>query len=70
MLSEGMKSNDNYIDKAMSIIDSSYMNDLTVDKLAEQLNITRSYLFSLFKEETGMSPKQHLIKVRLERAAN
>ena len=69
ILSEQMLKNEDYVEKAKSFIESNYMNDLTVKEIAEQLSITRNYLYSLFREKTGVSPKQYLVRVRLQKAA-
>lgn len=68
-LSEQMEAANDYVSKAKSMIDSEYMNDLKVEQIASSLNINRSYLFSIFKKQVGLSPSQYLIRVRMERAA-
>lgn len=69
MLPEQTEVPDNYVEKARSMIESEYMNNLKVEKIADSLSINRSYLFSLFKKQMGLSPSQYLIQVRMERAA-
>lgn len=68
-LSEAGEVTNDYVDKAKSMIDSEYMTDLSITSIANSLNINRSYLFSLFKKQLGISPRQYLIRVRLEKAA-
>ena len=68
-LSEQMETSKDYVEKAKSMIESEYMNDLTVAQIADSLSINRSYLFSIFKKKVGLSPRQYLIRVRMERAA-
>jgi AraC-like DNA-binding protein len=41
----------------------------TISGLARRLSISQSHLSRLFRQETGASPKQYLIDLRLERAA-
>lgn len=42
--------------------------DLSLDLLASQINFSSHYFASLFKQSTGRSPHQYIIKCRLERA--
>lgn len=42
--------------------------DLSLDLLASQINFSSHYFASLFKQSTGISPHQYIIKCRLERA--
>lgn len=58
-----------YVEKAIHYIRSEYMKNITVQQIAERLNIDRSYFSTLFKEETGFSPQQYLIHLRLNKAA-
>ena len=44
-------------------------NGITVQEIADRLNLNRSYLSTLFKERQGIAPQQDLLKVRMERAA-
>ncbi len=57
-----------YVDKALHYIHSEYMNEITVHGLADRLNLDRSYFSTLFKETTGVSPMQYLIRLRMEKA--
>ncbi|MBQ7916515.1 MAG: helix-turn-helix domain-containing protein [Firmicutes bacterium] len=60
----------NYVEQALRYLNAGYMNEnISIGILADTLNINRSYLYSLFKEHTGMSPQQYLIKLRMEKAA-
>ena len=51
-------------------INQNYMNDITVKEIAEELNITESYMISRFKEETGNTPAMYLRQVRIKEAAH
>ncbi|EAQ79938.1 Helix-turn-helix, AraC type protein [Blastopirellula marina DSM 3645] len=42
--------------------------DLSLNQLAEQANVSRSHFVRLFRQTTGESPKQFLLKLKLERA--
>lgn len=56
------------IEAAKHIIKFNYSTDLTLTKLADRLNLNPTYFSRLFKEKTGMSPKQYILKIRMDRA--
>lgn len=58
-----------YVEKALHCMRSEYMNHITVQQIADRLNLDRSYFSTIFKEETGLSPQQYLMNLRLEKAA-
>ena len=41
---------------------------LRVEEIAESVNLSPSYLRQLFKTETGLSPLQYLMELRMRRA--
>lgn len=45
-----------------------YMNDLSLNYLSKIMYISPGYMSEIFKEETGYSPIQYLIKIRLHKA--
>ena len=56
------------IPTAIQIIDYNFNNDITVERLAETLHLNASYLTRKFTAETGISPKQYILRKRIERA--
>lgn len=66
---ESGKRQSDYIDKALNYISTSYMNDISVEKLAAQLNLDRCYFSTLFRERVGISPGKYISNYRLEKAA-
>ncbi len=57
------------LEKAQSYIDQNYQDpDLTIQKLADHLFISASYLSLIFKKEAGQTFLKYLISVRLEAA--
>lgn len=58
-----------YIKKALNYMNSEYVNGITVQQVAERLNLDRSYFSTAFKEKIGVSPQAYLINLRMERAA-
>ncbi len=49
-------------------IKSNYYNPLQINDIAKNFYITRSYMYTLFKREMGVSPKEYLIEQRIEKA--
>lgn len=41
---------------------------LTIERLADEVGIDRSHLYRLFKQRTGLSVKDYLIQLRMDRA--
>jgi len=69
ILMEGTDADVNQMDLALSCLHSEYANGITIQQVAERLNMNRSYFSELFKERMGMSPQKYLIQLRLEKAA-
>ncbi|MEG2086700.1 MAG: AraC family transcriptional regulator [Angelakisella sp.] len=61
-------SNEEYVQKVIDIIKSSYSNQIKVMEIADRLSLNRSYLSRIFKEQTGMAIKEYLIDYRLNQA--
>lgn len=58
-----------YVTAAKRYIEENYMKPISVADMAHMLNLDRSYFSTVFRRETGTSPKQYLASVRLEHAA-
>ena len=58
----------NYIDAVLAYIDDNYMKDISSSDIANFIRLNRSYLFKLFKQQTGMSVSQYLIQYRINKA--
>ena len=58
-----------YVTRALSCIHAEYDHELTVEQLAGRLGLDRSYFSDLFREKTGVTPGQYLIRLRMEKAA-
>ena len=54
--------------KALAFIDCNFTDDLSISDLADYVGMSRSAFSRLFKNETGRSPQNHLIEVRLEQS--
>ena len=66
---DNAKSDTDYVQKAINCINAEYINGITIQQVADRLNINRSYLSDLFKKRMGISPQKYLIQLRLEKAA-
>lgn len=58
-----------YVEQAISCIETEYMMDISISQIAKRLSLDRSYFSTLFKKYTGVSPQQYLSDFRLEKAA-
>ncbi|MCF2947873.1 AraC family transcriptional regulator [Paraglaciecola aquimarina] len=56
------------VESAKSYIQSHYQEDIDIDKLAAQLNISRAYLMRTFKQQSGQTINQYLTEWRIELA--
>ena len=63
------KVKDFYIKEALAFIDHNYMNDISVEDIAESSGLNRSYFGKIFKESVGKSPQEFLISYRMIKAA-
>ena len=57
-----------HVQKVESFIQARYMENITVEQIAQQMNLDRRYLTRLFKEKTGKTIQEYLIEVRLKEA--
>ena len=57
-----------YTEQAIHYITKEYMNDISVADIADRIGITRSYLAKCFNYTLDMSPKQFIIKYRMDKA--
>ncbi len=51
-----------------SYINDNYMNEISLDMFAKDMYLSQVYISKIFKEETGSSPINYLIKTRLSKA--
>ncbi len=56
------------VDDVINIIRHSYEQNIGVGDIAEMLHINPCYLSRLFKEKTGVSPKEYLLSYKVNRA--
>jgi YesN/AraC family two-component response regulator len=46
----------------------NYMRSISLDRISKDIYLSPVYLSKIFKEETGESPINYLIKIRLDKA--
>lgn len=64
----GIGDKGDYIDFVKEYIALHYMEDISLNEVADILKLSRTYLSTLFKKEVGISFSQYLIDFRLNRA--
>lgn len=69
LLQEQTEQQTDYVEKAIHFMRSEYMLNITVQGLADRLNLDRCYFSVLFKERTGVPPVRYLMQLRMEKAA-
>lgn len=60
----------NYVLSAIEFIQNNFFNNIKVHDVAAHIGISRNYLFTLFKEAMGHSPKEYIAHFKLSRACN
>ena len=59
------KTKPDYVQFVMDYVQSSYMHKLSVQSIADQLNLDRSYLARQFKKRTNQSIQSYILHVRI-----
>ena len=57
-----------YAEEALNFIESNYCDPITIQDIADHLNINRSYLHRVFKAFTGISIQNYLLDYRIRQA--
>ena len=57
-----------YVDNALAFIEQNYQNEVTVEDIARNAGLNRSYFGKVFRDAMGVSPQQFLIGYRIEKA--
>lgn len=63
-----LKYTDRRVQAAVDFMKANLHRAIDLDEIAEAINISSSYISMLFKTETGFSPIDYLIRLRLEKA--
>ncbi len=56
------------VNTIISFINENYMKNISLDKISKNMYLSPVYISRIFKEETGESPINYLIKTRLNKA--
>lgn len=60
--------NNPYVEKALVYINGHYMEDINVNRIADEICLNRCYFSVLFKKYTGVSVPQYLTELRVSQA--
>lgn len=60
---------DFYIQEAIAFIDQNFQNDISVEEIADNCGLNRSYFSKIFKEALGRTPQAFLLNYRMTKAA-
>lgn len=58
-----------YTNEAITFISQNYALPITIEDMAQRLNLDRGYFGKIFKEVIGQAPQEFLIHYRMSRAA-
>jgi len=56
------------VNQIVTYLDAHYNEKISLDRIAQNMYLSPVYISKIFKEETGESPINYLIKIRLEKA--
>ena len=62
--------NDSRIEMAIGLMETKYPVHLSVDDIADEIGLERSYFSVLFKEKTSVSPHKYLTSLRIRKACD
>lgn len=57
-----------YVKNAIRFVRNNYQNKIRVTDIANEICVSRSYLYKLFERSCGMSPQEYLIRFRISKA--
>ena len=57
-----------YLEEAVRYIKAHHHEQITVESIARYVGISRKYLYAIFKNALGISPKDYVIDYRMEKA--
>jgi len=65
---KNISSHDKLISKAKEFINDNFFVNLSLDDIANEMNISKYHFLRLFKQKTHFSPHEYLMNRRLEKA--
>ncbi|GIP23110.1 AraC family transcriptional regulator [Paenibacillus sp. J22TS3] len=57
-----------YSVQAINYIEKNYNSGIQINEVAQYLGVHPNYLTALFRQETGETPKQYLMRIRIKKA--
>jgi AraC-like DNA-binding protein len=67
--SRGAMTAQEYVKRALDFIHNNFGYEIGVEEIARNVGIDRTYLYRIFRLQTGQSPKEYLTSFRLHKAA-
>lgn len=67
-ISKGGRLRDFYVHEALAFIEHNFQNDISVEDIADNCGLNRSYFGKLFKEALGKTPQEFLLNYRMTKA--
>lgn len=64
----GTKGKTDYVKTVKDYVNAKYIQTISVEDIAKQMNLDRRYLSRIFKQKTGKSIQEYIIWVRMEKA--
>ena len=61
---------DDRIERAIGLMETKYHEQLSIDRIARETGLERSYFSVLFKEKTTVSPHKYLTALRIHKACD
>ena len=69
-LAQKSRKNSIYFEQCLSYISDYYDVQISVQDIADSINIDRTYLYKLFKKNLGISPQTYLLNYRIDKACD
>ena len=60
--------NSRAVRKVQAYLKEHIRDEINLEKIAAQVGLTGAYISTIFKKETGMTPTNYLIQLRIEKA--
>jgi AraC-like DNA-binding protein len=58
----------NHMDRAQEYIRTFYYANIRIEDICNQIHLSPYYFIRMFRESTGMTPHEYLLKIRMEKA--
>ena len=68
-LSTGGRLRDFYVHEAITFIEQNFQNDISVENIADNCGLNRSYFSKIFRTTIGRTPQEFLLNYRMTKAA-